>query len=142
MIPRTHIIKIAEDTGLRMWQNQWANTTNGRVSKSFFPSVQERLKQRIPLSGQVTAFLTGHGKTREYYNRFKIADSTMCKCQLGNQTVNHLIYECNLLNNERLVLEQNIRLKGAQWPVTNYELVKYHLQEFLTFVNKIDFEKL
>ncbi|PSN44008.1 hypothetical protein C0J52_17232, partial [Blattella germanica] len=67
MIPRTHIIKVAEDTGLRMWQNQWANTTNGRVSKLFFPSVQERLKQRIPLSGQVTAFLTGHGKTREYY---------------------------------------------------------------------------
>lgn len=142
MIPRTHIIREAEEKGLRTWQNQWENTTKGATSKMFFPSVQERLKQWIPLNSQTTAILTGHGKTREYYNRFKILESAMCKCNQQNQTVNHLIYECNLLNSERLILKQNITIRGGQWPVANHELVKKYLKEFLQFINTIDFEKL
>lgn len=141
-IPRTHIIKEAEERGLSMWQNQWESTTNGNISKMFFPLVQERLKLRIPLNGQTTAILTGHGKTRDYYNRFKIMESPMCKCEQQNQTVNHLIYECPLLNNERITLKQNIRLSGGQWPATPNDLVRNYLKGFLKFIKKIDFEKL
>lgn len=141
-IPKTHIIREAEEKGLRRWQTQWETTTKGTISKMFFPSVQERLKQRIPLNGQITAFLTGHGKTRDYYNRFRIVDSALCKCEKQNQTVNHLIYECTLLNRERQTLKQGIRQKGGHWPATNQDLVKIYLKEFIKFINKIDFEKL
>jgi hypothetical protein len=45
--------------------------------------------------------ITAHGKTRSCLHRFKIIESPECPFSNGNQTVDHLIYDCNKLNNER-----------------------------------------
>ena len=44
------------------------------------------------ITQNVAAMLTGHGKTRAYFHRFKIWENAQCVCQLGDQTIDHLLY--------------------------------------------------
>jgi hypothetical protein len=45
-------------TGLEKWQRQWTNTTKGAVCRSFFPSLEQRLKIKIPITPEFTALVT------------------------------------------------------------------------------------
>ena len=56
---------------------------------------------RIPITPEFTAIVSGHGKTRAYLNRFKIIDDPMCPCNEGEQTVEHLIYVCSILEQKK-----------------------------------------
>ena len=74
------------------WQSEWEQTLNGMVTKLFFPSVKHRLSSRFALSPNFTTMVTGHGRLRAYYCRFKIKDDPICVCNDGDQTVEHLLY--------------------------------------------------
>jgi hypothetical protein len=89
----------------------------------------------------LTAIITAHGKTKAYLHRFKIIESPECPCEGGEQTVDHLLYDCIKLQTER---ENLIRSASHQdqWPVNKRDLVKKHLKSFIQFVNSIDFERL
>jgi len=67
------------------------------VCRSFFPNLMQRLKAKIQITPEFTALVTGHGKTRSYLDRFKLADEPMCRCNEGQQTSDHVIFDCNLL---------------------------------------------
>jgi len=56
---------------------------------------------KITLTPNFTAMVTAHGKTRSYLHRLKIIDSPVCPCANGNQTVEHTVYDCGKLNNDR-----------------------------------------
>ena len=56
---------------------------------------------KINLSPNITAVINAHGKTRSYVHRFKIIESPENTCVNGNQTVDHILYDCSKLNNER-----------------------------------------
>jgi len=77
---------------------------------------------KINLSPNFTVMVTAHGKTSSYLHRFKILESLECPCANGNQTVDHLLFDCNKLNNER---EKLIAYTSREdnWPVKNSELV-------------------
>jgi ribonuclease HI len=89
------------EKSIEKWQQQWDNTTKGSATKEFFPNIKGRLKMKINLTPNFTAMVTAHGKTRSYVHRFRIIESPECPCAKGNQTVDHLLYECSKLNNER-----------------------------------------
>ena len=123
------------------WQKQWDNSTKGSVTKEFFPNLKDRLKMKVNLTFNFTAMVTAHGKTRSYLHRFKIIESQECPCANGNQTVDHLIYDCIKLNNEREKLIAHIS-KEDNWPIRKSELVKKYLKQLIYFTNSIDYEKL
>jgi hypothetical protein len=77
-IPREVIIMREKENGLHMWQQQWMNVENGTVTKAFFPSVRNRLRQKIPIFPEFTTMVTGHGKLRSHLHRFGITDNPMC----------------------------------------------------------------
>jgi hypothetical protein len=85
--------------------------------------------------------LTGHGKTRAYFHRFKIRDNAHCVCQQGDQTTDHLLYDCNLLEAQRGILRKNVT-KNGQWPAEKHELITNHLEPLLTYIESIDFDRL
>ena len=58
----------------------------------------------------------------------------------GNQTVDHLIYDCGKLEKERDKLIAHIS-REDNWPVQKSVLVNKYLQQFHQFTNSIDFEK-
>jgi hypothetical protein len=81
--------------------------------KSFFPKIQQRLKIRIPITPEFSAIVSGHGKTKAYLNRFKLTDNPMCPCNEGEQTVEHVIYECSILEPHRSIMRKNISVEDS-----------------------------
>jgi hypothetical protein len=50
--------------------------------------------------------VTGHGKTRTYLHRFTIIESATYPCNKGDQTIDHLLNQCTLLQTKRGSQEQ------------------------------------
>ena len=59
---------------------------------SFFPRLEQRLKIKMPITLEFTALVTGHGMTKAYLHRFKLADDPMCPCNEGQQISDHIIF--------------------------------------------------
>ena len=66
----------------------------------------------------------------------------MCPCNEGEQSVEHLIYVCRILEPQRSSMIQHIMTRGGIWPPTNNELVAKYLNTVSQFVKSIDFSKL
>jgi ribonuclease HI len=96
-IPTTTIATEIKAKGLIQWQTQWDSTEKRAMCRSFFPVVQHRLKMKLTITPEFTAVVTGHGKTKCYLHRFKLADNPTCPCNEGTQSLEHIIYECKVL---------------------------------------------
>ena len=139
--PKSEIVQQIRDQSIAKWQNQWDRTTKGLITKQFFPIIKDRLTTKIKLTPNFTALVTAHGKTKAYLHRFKITESPECPCDGGNQTVDHLLYDCSKLQREREKLIRKVS-KQDNWPVEKSDLVNKHIKHFIQFANAIDFEKL
>jgi len=67
-----------------------------------------------------------------YLHRFKIKDKATCPCNMEDQTLDHILYNCTRHNKQRDLLKQEI-LKTGSWAAYNEELTSKHLKSFLTF---------
>jgi hypothetical protein len=68
-------------------------------------------------------------------------DKARCVCQQGDQTIDQLLYDCNLLEAQRRILMKNAT-KNLQWPADKHELITNHLEPLLTYIESIDFNQL
>jgi hypothetical protein len=75
------------------------------------------------------------------FNRFKVRDNAYCVCKLGDQTIDRLLYNCNLPEAQRRILRKKVTNNG-QWPPDKHELITDHLRPFITFIESIDFDRL
>ena len=100
-IPTTSVATELKKEGIAKWQRQWKSTEKGAICRSFFPSVEQRLEMKLPITTEFTAIVTGHGKTKSNLHRFKLTDNPTCPCSEGVQTPEHLIYDCKLLEVQR-----------------------------------------
>jgi ribonuclease HI len=142
-IPKEVIVMRAKENGLTLWQQQWTNTVKGAVTKAFFPSVRNRLRQELPVSPEFTSMVMGHGKLRSSFYRFGIADNLMCPCEEAeDQTTDHLIFRCKKLRNQRTDMIKKIKTAGGNWPMTNETLVNDYLQIFVNVVKSMNFTDL
>jgi hypothetical protein len=64
-----------------------------------------------------------------------------CPCGDGDQTIDHIIYDCPRLKKERNKLRVAVK-KTEKWPISKENLLKRHYKEFLKFVNSISLEDL
>jgi hypothetical protein len=53
--------------------------------QSFFPSVRNRLRQKIPTFLEFRKLVTGHGKLKLYLHRFGLTDNLMSQCEEEQQ---------------------------------------------------------
>jgi hypothetical protein len=67
--------KQTREESIKKWQSQWEETTEGAITKEFFPSVERRLVVNLRLNPNVTTVMSGHGNIRSYLHRLKIIDS-------------------------------------------------------------------
>jgi len=142
-IPTTTVATELKMDGLIKWQRQWESTEKGALCRSFFfPTEEQRLKMKIPITPEFSAIISGHGKTKSYLHRFKLTDILMCPCNEGEQSHGHLIYECKVLEFQRSSLKQLITPGGGTWPTTNSDRVARYLNAFSRFVKSVDFYKL
>jgi len=85
--------------------------------------------------------VTGHGNIKSYVHKYKILDSPMCFHKNGEQTVDHILFDCKLLEQERLSLKAAV-LSSENWPVSNSKLITKFNKMFKKFMNNISFDKL
>jgi hypothetical protein len=84
------------------WQEQWTSSTTGPVTKYFFPYIKERMTTMMPISAEFTAVVTGRSVTGSYRHRFQIIPNSTCPCGLKEeQTINHIIFNCTQMENEK-----------------------------------------
>jgi hypothetical protein len=69
-------------------------------------------------------------------------DEPKCPCNEGEQTVEHLIHVCSILEPQRSYMIKSITTRGGIWPPLYNELVAKYLNDFSKFVNFVDFSKL
>jgi len=66
---------------------------------------------------------------------------TTCACKQGDQTIDHLLYHCTLLDTQRGTLKKNV-VNTGHWPATKQELITKHRDSLITFIESIDFDQL
>jgi ribonuclease HI len=59
-IPTTSVATELKKEGIVKWQRQWESTKKWAICRSFFPSVEQRLKMKLPITPEFTAIFTGH----------------------------------------------------------------------------------
>ena len=141
-IPKEVIVTREKNHALQMWEQQWMDTRKGAVTKAFFPSVKKRLTQIIPIFPELTDLLTGHGNIKSYLYRFGLKDNRMCPCEEEEQTVDHLIFKCKKLRNQRNEIIRNLKYTGGKWPATNETLINDYQNFFVKFVMSLELSDL
>ena len=139
-VPKSTVHSELKEQSLKQWQNEWDRTTKGATTKSFFPSIVDRLKLRINPTPNFTAIVTGHGNIKTYLHKFNIIQNPKCSCDKGEQTVDHIIYSCNIQEQERDRLKAVIT-RSEQWPVSKNKLVLKYYKNFKQFTDNIVLNK-
>jgi hypothetical protein len=67
------------------------------------------ISMKVNLTQNFTTMVTGDGKTNSYLHRFKIINAPTCPCGNSDQNIDHLLFDCQLLNKERNLLKQSIQ---------------------------------
>ena len=142
---RTPITTIA--TGLKKegntkWQRQRESTDKGALCRSCFPTTEQRLKLKIPITSEFTAIGSGHGKTKSYLHRSKLIDSAMCPCDEGAQSSQHLMYDCKILEFQTNTLKHQIKSSVGTWLTTSRDLIAKYSHAFSRFIRSVHFNKL
>jgi len=96
---------------------------------------------KISITHNFTSMATGHGNIRSYLPRCKIIETPTCPCGTKDQTTDHLLFECKLLNKDRDSLISTV-LKTDVWPISKNKLIMKHFKVFVKFTNEISFDKL
>jgi len=93
------------EQSVNQWQNEWDRSSQGAITKSFFPNIADGLKLRINATPTFTAIVTGHGNIKTYLYKYKIIESPKCSCK-GDQSVDHILFDCKLLEQDRVKQKQ------------------------------------
>ena len=96
---------------------------------------------KISVTSNFTTITTGHGNIKTYLYKYKIIESPMCSCESGEQSVDHILFECKLLEKERDRLIAAVS-RYENWPVNKTKLSKEYYKSFKDFTNNICFDKL
>jgi hypothetical protein len=95
--PKSTVLRELNDLSVTKWQSEWDHTTNGAITESFFPKIADKLKLKINITPNFTTMVTGHGNIKSYLYKYKILESPMRSCKCGEQTVDHILFDCKLL---------------------------------------------
>ena len=123
------------------WQTEWDRTTKGVTTELCFPKVADSLKLKINVTPNLTKMVTGRGNIKSHLYKYKIIDSSLCPCKIGEQTAEHILHDCELVKQERDKLKAET-LRSENWPVSKDTLINKYTKIFKIFVDSIPLEKL
>jgi ribonuclease HI len=140
-IPLSTLFRELEEESKLKWQQNWEESPKAAETKQFYPSITDRLKSKIHITSNFTTMVSGHGKTRACLHRFQLWERATCPCNKGDQTTDHMLYHCTLLQQQREIVEKGT-LKHGIWPISKHDLITKHLNSFMKFTKSVDFDKL
>ena len=105
-------------------------------NKRVLPHCPGEAKHENKCYPKIAAMVTGHGKNIAYLCRLKLLDNETRVCK-QDHTIDHLSYQCNLLEEQREILKKNI-FNTEHWPARKQELITKYRESFITFIESID----
>jgi hypothetical protein len=109
--------------------------------ENVFPKIADRLKLKINVTPNFTTMVTGHGNIKSYLFKYKIKDSLICSYKRGEQTIDHIIFDCELVEQGRDRLKAAV-LRSENWPLSKDTLINKYSKEFKKFTDRLSFDKL
>jgi hypothetical protein len=137
-VPKKCSDKWTGEISVKKLQRKWDQTTKEEITKEYFPIVADRLNMKTNVTNSFISIIMGHGNVRSYLHRFNILETSTCPCVTEDQIIDHLLYECELLNKERDRLISTV-LQTDFWPISKKDINK---ETFVKFTNGISFDKL
>jgi hypothetical protein len=95
---------------------------------------------KMNITKKFISMVTGHGNIKSYLPQFKINETPLCPCGTKDQTIHHLLFECDL-NKEKDSLISTV-LKTDVWLIGKNKLIGNHYKLFAKFTKEISFDKL
>lgn len=123
-IRRSEANKRLHMISLEKWQKRWEQSTKGRLTAEFFPSVRERINNRhFSTDYRTVQFLTGHGDFNYKLNYFHLVDDVKCKCGEPEDS-RHVLVSCPLYEKQRHNLVVKCIEKFRVWPTEMANIVR------------------
>ena len=114
-----------------------------QVCSAFITSVDKLLSIFYSFTAYSNSLKVIHKLMHFQYNNIlvKIIESPTCPCVTTEQTIDHLIFQCELLGKERDKLISGVS-KTDNWPLSKNRLISEHFKSFSKFIHEISLEKL
>jgi len=135
-IPKSAIPNELKENSIKQWQSECENATKGETAKLFFPKVEDRLEIRINTTPKFTTITTGNGNIKSYLYKCKIIDNPQCQRKNGDQTVEHIIFECTNFDQERDKLKAVV-MRKENWPVSFNKLSTIYYINFKEYIDSV-----
>jgi hypothetical protein len=129
------------EQSVKQWQNERDSSSKGAITKSFFSKIKDRSKLRINSTPNFTAIVTGHGNIKTYLYKYKIIESPRCSCKDGDQSVDHILFDCKLPEKDRIRLKAAVT-RSEKWPVSKDKLSITFYKYFKEFTNNLPLGKV
>jgi CRISPR/Cas system-associated endoribonuclease Cas2 len=140
-IPKSAVKCELSENSFKNWQTEWDCSTKGAITKLYFPKITDRLKLKINVTPNFTTMVSGHGNIKSYLYKYNIIDSATCLCKKGEQTIDHIIYECEVVEQERERLKAAV-LRTENWPINKEILMNKYSKTFKKFTENITFDRV
>jgi len=109
----------AEDKCLEDWQELWTGTDKGRWTFTFIPNVRTRITTPLPFDHYYSQIISGHGDFNFKLNGFRLTEDPSCRCGWQEDSAEHLLNSCPLVENYRIILRTKMENLGYTWPYDN-----------------------
>jgi len=134
--PKREVMSELKGQSLNQWQQEWSRTTKGAITKLFFPKIVDRKKLTVNATSNFTTMVTGHGNIKTYLHKYKIIQNLMCPCKHGDQSVDHILFDCIHLEQERDKLKAVVKSPDS-WPVSKDKFSIKYYKNFKDFTDNI-----
>ncbi|XP_023242099.1 uncharacterized protein LOC111640320 [Centruroides sculpturatus] len=122
---------------IHAWQLQWNNINN--KTHEYITDITNFLSNKwYKPTHQLTQILTNHGRFYSYLSRFKGTSNSRCLICDCNDSSDHYIYTCPMLENERLILKLLLESHDLHWPPPTLERLFDHKDTFDAFVQLVN----
>jgi hypothetical protein len=108
-----------------------------QLQKNFSPKIADRFKLKLNVTPNLTTTVTGHGNIKSYLHKYKILDSPVCSCKSVEQTADHILFDCKLLERERDSLKAAMMIT-ENWPVSKSKIINKFNKNFIKLINYRD----
>ena len=65
----------------------------------------------------------------------------MCCCKRGEQTIDHILFDCEIVEQERDRLKAAV-LRSENWPMSKDTLINKYSKNFKKFMDSLSLDKL
>jgi len=97
--------------------------------------MEVRLKLRLNITPKFAATVTGYGNSKSYLYKNKIIDNLMSPCKIGVQTVDQILFDCTLLEEEMDKIKAVVT-RTENWPVSYNKLSIKYYKNFKGYIDK------